>query len=705
MSADGVTGHPNEDKPAAIDTILREVTVSVRSGVGIDFKAIERGHPDLMPELGERLDRFQTIQAAARQARESPPGTGSSGAAASTFDQDIEFLRETLTRYDILERIHHGGQGVVYRAVQRSTKRTVALKVLLDGPLASERQRYRFEREVELISRLRHPQIVTAYDSGVVRGRQYFAMEFVDGLNIDDYVLLHRLSVRETIQLVQSVCEAISAAHQRGVIHRDIKPSNMLVDMDGLPYILDFGLAKDITGWCAGDSALSVSMDGRVVGTLPYLSPEQAAGLTDHVDVRSDIYSLGIVLFELITDCLPYPVEGDPRTVLDHIQSREPMGMRKALLEQNEDIRAAQVNDDLEKVVLKCLQKDKSRRYESAAALAADLGRWLKGEAVEAKAASRFYLLRKTVRRYRIHATIAATLLAILLTALVAVTMAWRRADRIARIGQAGLQMGSFLRLGTTHRDAGRLGQAIAMLEKAIEIGDYVAASDPFVLRHLWDAHNCLAELYVETGRVDDAVPHCEEAVVYVRQLLTIEPGNPQWQRFLAISHELRGRIALTQGDPSRAFPLFEQAISMYRELLPLDPLNTSLESDLAFALGLQGMCCRKLERFDDSMQHHREAHAIYKRLVETEPDVLDHAIALSRMEGRLAVWHLSQRTEADDQTASKWLKRAADRLTRLRDTGRAASHEWDITGILDAIRANQKLVLTRSERRASEEP
>jgi tRNA A-37 threonylcarbamoyl transferase component Bud32/tetratricopeptide (TPR) repeat protein len=705
VAADDSTDQPSGAKRAAIEAILHDVTVSVRRGVGVDFEALEREHVPLMPELGECLAGFRAVQAAAEQAKGLTRGTGLSEAPEPTPDEQIEFLREAMTRYDILERIHQGGQGVVYKAVQRSTKRLVALKVLLDGPLASQRQRYRFEREVELISRLRHSQVVTVYDSGVVRGRQYFAMEFVEGLPIDDYVLLHRLSVGDTVELVQSVCEAVSAAHQRGVIHRDLKPSNILVDMDGVPHILDFGLAKDITGWSAGEGALSVSMDGRVVGTLPYLSPEQAAGLTDHVDVRSDIYSLGVVLFELITGCFPYPVEGDPQTVRDYIQSREAVALRVALSEHDEDQQAAQVDDDLEKVVHKCLEKDKAQRYQSAEALATDLRHWLAGEAVEAKAASHLYLLRKTLRRYRVHATIAATLMVILVGALIGVTMAWQRADRIARIGQAGLQMGAFIRVGTEHRQAGRLDQAIAMLEKVLEIGDHVSESDPFVLRHVYDAHHHLAEVYIKIGRTDEAASHCEASVRMAEQLVATEPEELRWRRFLAISHELRGRVALAQKDSLRAYDAFEAVIRTYRRLLSLDPESTQLKSDLAFGLGLQGKCCRRLKRYDESLRRTREAYEIYWGLHEADPDAVGFAVDLARMESRLAVWHLSQHTEADDQTASDWLKQADDRLTQLQATGRAASHASEISGILDAVRTNQKLVLSRAEARAAGQP
>ena len=214
------------------------------------------------------------IKQAARRAAQQPHKTGSSDIALITLNDDLTFLRKSLAGYEIIERIHHGGQGIVYRARQCSTNRIVAIKLLLHGPFATRAQRLRFEREIELVSRLRHPSIVTLYESGLVAGRQYFAMEFVEGLPIDHYVILNDLSVRECVELFVVVCRAVSHAHQRGIIHRDLKPSNILVDSEGRPHVLDFGLAKDLTNSSGAGSASSLSVTGQILGTWRYLSPE-----------------------------------------------------------------------------------------------------------------------------------------------------------------------------------------------------------------------------------------------------------------------------------------------------------------------------------------------------------------------------------------------------------------------------------------------
>jgi len=297
---------------------------------------------------------------------------------------------ESIEGYEILHEIHRGGQGVVYKAVQLATKRTVALKVLLHGPYASAKQQHRFEREIDLIASLQHPNIVTVYDSGVAQGHYYFAMEYIHGLPLDTYMSAKNWDVDETLQLFQKICSAVNSAHQRGVIHRDLKPANIRVDMDGEPHVLDFGLAKaagpDLQG------GVPVTATGEFMGTLAYASPEQTMGDPNMVDIRTDVYSLGVILFEMLTGEYPYKVTGSMADVLNNIAEAEPK--RPSTFRR-------QINNEIETIVLQALAKEKHRRYQSAEALARDVSRYLAGEAIEAKRNSAFYILRKTVVRHR----------------------------------------------------------------------------------------------------------------------------------------------------------------------------------------------------------------------------------------------------------------------------------------------------------------
>lgn len=318
--------------------------------------------------------------------------------------------RHAIEGYDIQEELGRGGMGVVYRAVQLSTKRQVALKVLLEGPFASKASKRRFEREVELAAQLDHPHIVAILESGSRDGRHYFAMRYVAGRRLDEYVVGKEQSLKDRLALFVKICDAVNYAHQRGVIHRDLKPSNILIDANGEPHILDFGLAKPTDVGSEDETQpMVLSVTGQVMGTLPYMSPEQAAGTPNEVDIRTDVYSLGVILYEMLTGRYPYPVVGQVADVLRNIAEAEPRRPSTIL---------RMINNEVETIVLKALSKVKDRRYQSAENLARDVERYLTGRAIEAKRDSGWYVLRKTVRRYRTVMSISAATVIIGLTGL-----------------------------------------------------------------------------------------------------------------------------------------------------------------------------------------------------------------------------------------------------------------------------------------------
>ncbi|MBI5863523.1 MAG: protein kinase [Planctomycetes bacterium] len=340
--------------------------------------------------------------------------------------------------YELLGEVHRGGQGVVYRAMQLSTKRPVAIKVMKQGPFATLADRARFDREIEILGRLDHPNIVTVHDAGVAGGNQYFVMDFVDGPPLDVFVYARRRAggvedshwlregvLDEVISMFAVVCDAVHAAHLRGVIHRDIKPSNIRVDAEGRPHVLDFGLAKSTDA--EPDSAMTRT--GQFVGSLPWASPEQVEGASDRIDLRSDVYSLGACLYQLLTGAPPFDIGSNLKSALDSILLRDPPPPSSVVpfeLRQH-------IDDELDTIVLRCLAKDGERRYQSAGDLARDLRRYLANEPIEAKRDSVMYFLRKTLRRYRWRVATAAAMLILLVVFAVVMAFLYRRSTQLER--------------------------------------------------------------------------------------------------------------------------------------------------------------------------------------------------------------------------------------------------------------------------------
>jgi len=349
--------------------------------------------------------------------------------------------------YQIVRELGRGGQGAVFQAIQLSTKRKVALKVLLEGAYASPATRRRFEREVDLAVSLKHANIIAILDSGVTDdSRPYYVMDYVRGKPLHHHVRDHRLPLDEMLRLFRKVCEAVQYAHQRGVIHRDLKPSNILVDAQGEPRILDFGLAKQL----AASEAALLSISQNIMGTLPYMSPEQTRGNPDEIDTRTDVYALGVILYELLTGRYPYPVVGQMADVLRHIAETPPTPPSRAWTPESGVMRRAPgkrpsgallrtwlrrasrspIDDDLQTIVLKALAKERGRRYDNAGALARDIENRLAGRPIDAKSDSVWYVLRKMARQHAYATSVLALLLVILVSSSFINYYFYRNAER-----------------------------------------------------------------------------------------------------------------------------------------------------------------------------------------------------------------------------------------------------------------------------------
>ncbi len=332
-------------------------------------------------------------------------GHGSESTTPEEADRNLEGPG-TIGNFRILEEIGSGSQGVVFKAVHKNSKRVVALKIIREGALASSTERKRFENEIQVASHLMHPNIVAIFECGRDHGRDFFAMEYVDGVSLDTFMAAETLTIEESVKLFLQICDGVTFAHQRGVIHRDLKPANVLVGHDRRLHVLDFGLAKRLD--VGNEAGPTLTQIGSFAGTWHYASPEQVGDHNTPIDVRCDVYSLGVILFEMMTDCYPYPIDGVTRDqIKEHIletPAAKPSSIRR------------DVPEDLDTIILRTLQKSAEKRYQSAASLRDDLNRFLAGQPIEARRDSHWYILKTTLRYYRLWAlglTAASVILAL----------------------------------------------------------------------------------------------------------------------------------------------------------------------------------------------------------------------------------------------------------------------------------------------------
>jgi len=309
--------------------------------------------------------------------------------------------KKSFSRYNILGEIGRGGMGIVYKTYDPKLKRVVALKVLLSGDAASGEEVERFFREAESAASLHHPNIVPIHELDVHEGKHFFTMDFVEGKPLSKVIRETDTGMepRRAVEIIRDVAKAVHHAHESGVIHRDLKPANILVTPDGRPMVTDFGLAKQVKA----DTSLTHS--GTALGTPSYMAPEQARGRVKEIDARTDVYSLGAVLYEAVTGLPPF-TGATPFEIMEKVAYADPIPPR---------VFNRACPQDVETIALKCLEKERGRRYASASDLADDCGRYLAGDAIAARPASVIYRVRKRLARHRAVAAVSTIALAALI--------------------------------------------------------------------------------------------------------------------------------------------------------------------------------------------------------------------------------------------------------------------------------------------------
>jgi serine/threonine-protein kinase len=364
------------DREELLAALLEALSEERGAAAQAALERMVREHPDLAPHLRELFATMSMADAVAEQSTILVGGEGDGGVlvggaadATSGFLAGGSPLPTTFGDYELVAEIGRGGMGVVYRAVQRSLGRTVALKMLLRRDLASPADLARFRSEAEAAAQLDHPGIVSVFEVGEHDGHPFYSMQLVEGTTLARRLAQGPLPPREAADVLAKVAVAVEAAHRRGVLHRDLKPSNILIDAAGEPRVSDFGLAKRL------ENEMSMTHTGAILGTPCYMSPEQAAGSRGDVGPTSDVWSLGAILYQTLTGRPPFLAGSAMDTLLAVLESDPPPPRS---LEPH-------VDRDLEWIALKSLQKPQDLRYATAAELAADLQAYLAGEPVAAR--------------------------------------------------------------------------------------------------------------------------------------------------------------------------------------------------------------------------------------------------------------------------------------------------------------------------------
>jgi len=564
--------------------------------------------------------------------------------------------------YAIGEEIHRGAQGIVFRATQLSANRTVALKLLLAGAFATSLQRRRFEREIELVAGLDHPNLVTVFDSGVTAsGQLYFAMQLVDGDPLGAWTnrMLRNVRpgdrkrvLRDALQFLIKVCDAVNHAHRHGVIHRDLKPANILVDSRGEPHVVDFGLAR-VVNHSADHQSRDMTQPGIFMGTAAYASPEQVSGDPARIDIRSDVYSLGIVLYEMVTGSLPID---ESHSLSDVIRAITELDVPRPSSRNRSGL---PIDRDLETIMMKAVARNRERRYQSAAALGEDLERYLAGQAINARRDSRWYVIRKTIAQHKAAAVVIISFVALLAASSIAMTMLYRRAagethkvrtinvfleDTIASIepSEPGtptmldffdearhwveLVLGddpdaeSTVRLivGNGYRNLGRFADAERELSRSLEIrrmqyGEHRVEFAKGV--------NALGQLRFSEGRLDDA----EQLISHALQIRIDQLGSQSLD--VALNQGLLARVYVAQGNLDGAEELLRQSLETRRMLLDDDHPDVAMALfSLAQVVLEQGYSAQSLELHRQALQARRNT------LHELHPDLARSLLAVGRI-------------------------------------------------------------------------
>ncbi|MBN2314433.1 MAG: serine/threonine protein kinase [Sedimentisphaerales bacterium] len=541
----------------------------------------------------------------------------------ASLDLFMEKPGSRLGRYQLLSVLGEGGMGMVYLAQQHQpVKRQVAVKIIKPG-MDSKRVIARFEAERQALALLDHPHIAHVYDAGTTEaGRPYFVMEHVKGLPITEYCDHHKLTIEQRLRLFRQVCLALHHAHQKGIIHRDIKPSNILVstqDDEAVPKIIDFGVAKAIAQPLT-ERTLATE-DSQLLGTPEYMSPEQADMSNEDIDTRSDVYSLGVLLYVLLTGVLPFDSEtlrtGGIERIRQIIRETDPktpstrlnkLGEEAAAIAQNRRMEiktlAKHLRKELEWIPLKAMRKDRVERYRSASELADDIENYLNGEPLIAGPPSTIYRAKKFVRRNRALVTSVAAIIAVLAAGVVVSILFALKAQRQARISEA---VSNFLRDDLLASVDPAKGKGRDVTIRSFLDTASISLNGKFTYEPLVEAsiRDTLGWTYRQLGELGAAEPHLERALQIHQRTLGDEHSTT------LNSMDRLAWLRWGQGRNKEAAELLEEGMAISRRVLGDNHVITlSLTNTLGCVYGTLG--------------HYEKAEKLYLEGIRTARGVLD---------------------------------------------------------------------------------
>jgi len=558
---------------------------------------------------------------------------------------------ESIADYRIIRLLGQGGMGVVYEAEQQSPRRRVAVKVMRQGHFVDDAHARMFHREAETLGRLKHPNIAAIYESGhTEEGHDFFAMELVQGQMLDEWLAQRPQPIRPEelelrLRLFRAICDAVNYAHQRGVIHRDLKPSNIIVtggehaaasssSGSSLPgvKILDFGLAR-ITD--ADVQAASILTEvGMIKGTLPYMSPEQARGQADAIDVRTDVYALGVILYEMVSGRRPYELGRSAVAEAVRIICEEPPRPLRATWGGSRKL-----DPDVETIVGRALEKEADRRYGSAAALSDDIERYLTSQPIVARPPSRAYRTHKFVQRHRAAVAVASGLVALLAGFATTMGLLYRRSEsNLARALEAESQSRKNFTLArdAVDRYLNRLVESPDLKSKGLEplrrnlleTGEEFYAKlaarggdTPELRADLGLAHWRLADVHSALGESRQAEEAYRKGIALFEALVRARPGSDSYRHDLATLQSNLGLVCANVGRWKDAEAAYRAGVALGDALLAKDPTSKSARFLAATLRDRMGILFMRTRRFDESERSYRRGIELREGLAASSPE------------------------------------------------------------------------------------